>query len=319
MADRYEIKLDDNPRQLPVFLLFVIVSAGINYLVPATFSSLFFLGCLVVYFFSKNEPFWLAFFLVLGDGFFGLFGPGQVLQSVIPGLPAVEVIQLYFILTIIKAFKVREFTRPFYSYMLWALLVYLMFLIIQGFVLGLSMDMNIIFRLVKYLLPLFLLFSVPRLFTRSRDYQDCMTYLFPVAFFALAAQIVTITSGLGPLYLLSLSSEHSEVFQLTEEHIYRGFYNVAITLITTFGALLLLTLRKSKFKKSYLILVLIANALSILLSATRGWIIGFSTIIIFFLIFVSGINLKRFIKTAFGLAIACMIIISIPDLKLQIK
>ncbi len=314
-----KIKAGDYTQQLPAFLVLLIFSVVINYKIPATLSSLFFLGCLVAYFFSENEPFWLAFFLVLGDGFFGLFGPGQVLQSVIPGLPEVEVIQLYFLLTILKAFKVKNFTRPFYSPLLSVLLIYLIFLIIQGFVLGLSTELNIQFRLVKYLLPLFLLYAIPRLFTQSKDYEACLTYLFPVAFLALAAQIITILTGLGPLYLLSLSSEYSEVFELTDVSIYRGFYNVAIVLITTFGALYLLAREKSDFTKGYLFSILVANGFSIFLSATRGWIIGFSTMVLFFMIFVSGIKLRLFIKLAFGFAIALMIVISIPALKLQIN
>lgn len=307
----------ETKRQPILFLGLILVSVGVNYLIPATFSSLFFLFCLVIYFFSDNEPFWLAFFLVLGDGFFGLFGPGKVLQSVIPGLPEVEIIQLYILLTIAKTFKQKIHTPPFYYRFLWVLLIYLIFLIIQGYVVGISMELNIQFRLIKSILPLFLLYSIPKLFLKSEDYETCMTYLFPIAFFALGAQIATIATGLQPIHFLSLSAEHVDTFELTDERIYRGFFNVGIVLITTLGAVYMLTQSNKSISSAYLFAVLIANGLSIFLSATRGWIIGFSFIILTYIIFISGVQLKNLIKISFVGAIAILIILSVPALKLQ--
>ncbi len=304
-------------RKTILFLGLILVSVGINYMVPATFSSLFFLFCLVIYFFSDNEPFWLAFFLVLGDGFFGLFGPGKVLQSVIPGLPEVEIIQLYILATLVKAFWRKDYTPPFYYRFLWVLLIYLVFLIVQGYVVGISMEMNIQFRLIKSILPLFLLFSIPRLFLKPKDYETCMTYLFPIAFFALGAQIATIATGLQPVYLLSLSAEHVDTFELTDERIYRGFFNVGIVLITTLGALYMLTKKQKSQSTAYLFAVLIANGLSIFLSATRGWIIGFSFMILTYIFFISGVQLKNLIKISFVGAIAILTILSVPELRLQ--
>lgn len=304
---------------LLAFFFLILVSVGVNYLLPATFSSLFFLGCLTIYFFSKNEAFWLVFFLVLGDGFFGLFGPGKVLQSVIPGLPAVEVIQLYILLTIVKTIKVKKANKPFYNHFLAVLLGYLVFLVLQGYAVGISLDLNIQFRLVKFLLPLFLLYSIPKLFTKEGDYQECLVYIFPITFFAFGAQLVSVITGLQPEYFLSISSEQIEAFELTDEHIYRGFFNVGIVLISTLGALVCLTLPQNRFRSGYLYTVLMANGFNIFLSATRGWIIGFALIIVGFIVFISGIRTQGLVKIIFTSALAIVIIASVPELNLQIN
>ena len=306
-------------QKLSLFFLLILTSVGINYLLPATFSSLFFLGCLVIYFFSRNEPFWLVFFLVLGDGFFGFFGPGKVLQSVIPGLPAVEVIQLYILLTIVKTVKVKETNKPFYNNFLVVLLVYLFFLVLQGYVVGISLDLNIQFRLVKYLLPLFLLYSIPKLLKKEGDFQDCLTYIFPITFFALGAQLISVITGLPPEFLLSLSSAPAEAFELTDEQVYRGFFNVGIVLLSTLGALVCLTQTENRFRSGYLYAVLLANGINIFLSATRGWIIGYTFIILSFILFISGVKTQGLVKIIFTTALAIVIIASVPELKLQIN
>ncbi|MDV7396292.1 hypothetical protein RZS08_33165, partial [Arthrospira platensis SPKY1] len=66
-----------------------------NYFASDLITTLFYLVTLVVYFQSKDEPFWLVFFLVISDGFMGFFNNYEAVLTAIPGLPPVEVGHFY--------------------------------------------------------------------------------------------------------------------------------------------------------------------------------------------------------------------------------
>lgn len=75
---------------------------------------------------------------------------------------------------------------------------------------------------------------------------------------------------------------------------FRVFYNAGSTLIGLFGAMYFLNLRKYKSGYRVLPVAVVFVALSMaLLSATRGWIIGFSLIISATILFTTAVRTKR--------------------------
>lgn len=284
-------------RKVSQFLALILVSIGVNYFAPKFLPPVLWLGVLIAYFRSKDEGFWLAYFLVLSDGFFGFFGMYAAMLNIIPGLPGVEAGQIYIILSIIKASERPAEYTPFYNNILKILLIYLAFLMIQGYVVGVTMEMNVQFRLVKWLVPLFLLYSLPRLFTRVEQYRDAFLYLFPVAIMALGAQVFTLVQAHSPMQYFGVAQKAKFAIKVTKEKTYRGLYNEMILLITYFGALFFLAFRPGKyFSSAYMFGVLLANFASVFLSATRGWVICFSFSLIFSLIFVLRLGPKRILS-----------------------
>ena len=276
------------------FLALVLVSIGANYFAPKFIPPLLWIGTLIAYFRSKDEGFWLAYFLVLSDGFFGFFGMYAAMINIIPGLPGVEAGQIYIILGIAKAYGRPINYTPFYNNLLKILLIYLVFLLVQGYVIGVSMEINVQFRLIKWLVPLFMLYSVPRLFTRVEQYRDVFLYLFPVALVALGAQVFTLIQAHSPMQFFGVAKKAKFAIKVTKEKTYRGLYNEMILLITFFGALFFLAFRPGKyFKTGYLFAILMANFASVFLSATRGWVICFSFSLILSLVFVLRLSPKR--------------------------
>lgn len=285
------------------FLALILVSIGANYFAPKFLAPVLWLGTLIAYFRSKDEGFWLAYYLVLSDGFFGFFGMYAAMLNIIPGLPGVEAGQIYIILSIVKASSRPSHYTPFYTNILKILLIYLAFLMLQGYVIGVSMEMNVQFRLIKWLVPLFLLYSLPRLFTRIEQYRDVFLFLFPVAIMALGAQIFTLTQAHSPMQYFGVAKKAKFAIKVTKEKTYRGLYNEMILLITFFGALFFLAFRPGKyFKPWYLFAILLANFASVFLSATRGWVICFSFSLIFSLLFVLQMSPRR-ILTLFLLCV----------------
>ncbi|MCB0530680.1 MAG: O-antigen ligase family protein [Lewinellaceae bacterium] len=284
-------------KRLLEFFIWLGASILATYYVPEIIRTGFYILLLVAYFRSKNEAMFLALFLVLNDGFWGFFNNYEVVLGIIPGLPPIEIGHLYIALTIVKAAK-RTFEPPplFYKAFMLTLAVYVVFLVVQGHMLGLAPQMNIRFRVVKHIFPLMLFYSIPRLFPTERDYREIFFYIFPMAFAALFAQVFTITTGTTPSQFLGVHRDFWFTVDVNKGKTYRGFYSTGVILISFFGAMYYLAHKEKSFNFIYLFAILAANFLSVFLSATRGWLLGLGFPLILFLIFVLKLSAQNLAK-----------------------
>ena len=302
------------------FVLLLAVAVYIAHYTAAVVTTVFFIATLIFYYRSKGEePFWFAFFLVIQDGIFGYFINFENHVYVFPGLPAVEAGQLYIGVTILKASRVKEGGfRPFYFDYLLLLLIYLIFLVVQGYVWGVSTELNIQFRIIKFILPLFLLYSLPKLMDVEKQYADILYYLFPITFTILATQVFTILNGISPAQYLGINVETNHLFFVSKDVAYRGFFNDAVLLITLLGSFLMLSKQDNRFSNSYIYLVIISIFFSIFLSATRGWILGFFAVFFGFLFFVSKVKPIQSVKMVVISTIIVAGLYSFPIIKIQV-
>lgn len=285
------------------FLFYVAVTILVTYYLPVYFSLFWYVLLLFLYWKSKDEPFWLAFFLVTVDGFLGFFGVYTVVIRLIPGLPPIELAQFYILLTVIKAQRVKVRPYLFYKNFLWYLFFYMIFMIIWGQAMGFSGELRDYFRVLKLTFPFVLFYSLPRLLQDLESYKRLFGFIFLILAVAFASQLFTLLSGLAPARVFELTAE-----QITEAGAYRGFYNVGATLIGLFGALFFLALKEYRtFNQVYLFAIVVSAYGMAYLSATRGWMLSFSMIIILAVVFASGIGTKKTI----GFIIFVVIIISI--------
>ena len=310
-------------KKIIYFVLLIIASIWALYYVPAIVTTLFFVTLLLFYYNSKEEAFWLAYFLAISDGFFGFFGNYEALLTAIPGLPGIEVGQFYILLTIIKTINTRFTYRPFYFSLLSAVGIYVGFLVVQGYVVGLSMDMNVQFRILKYLLPFALFYTIPKLFTSKEEYLRCFQYLFVVVFFALLAQVFTIYFKTSPLQYFGAKEEYRDKIlinlEVSKERLYRGIYNEGILIIGLFGALYSLAIRTKFFRPVYLYAVIMAIFFSYFISATRGYMLGFFVIMILSMIFVFKVNVKSLLGGVVISILIVRILYSLPVVEMQLK
>lgn len=301
------------------FILIIAAVVAAHYTTPVV-TTIFFVTVLIVYYRSEgNEPFWLAFFLIVQDGIVGYFTNFENLVQILPGLPAVEAGQLYIGVALVKAIRQeQEGFRLFYSRGLQILLIYLFFLVVQGYTWGVSLELNVQFRIVKFILPLFLLYALPRLMDNEKQYWEVLYYLFPITFTVLFAQIFTIQNGRSPAIAWGVQVDASHLFVVSREVAYRGFFNDGLVLITILGSFLALGSKENRFSNSYMYIVIVSLFLSIFLSATRGWILGFLVVALGFLFFVSRIRPAQVLKvTAISIVLAA-ILYSIPIVMIQV-
>jgi hypothetical protein len=279
------------PTKFPKFLMLIMITIIMTYSASKILASSWYIILLYLYASSKDEAFWLAFFLVTVDGFMGFLGKYSVVIQIIPGMPALEIAQIYILLSLYKANRLKDKVFIFYKSYLIILFLYLIFMIIWGQLMGFSGELNVYFRIFKVTLPVLLFYTVPRLIPDIRDYERFFNFIFPVLILASMTQIFTLLTGLSPARNLKLNDE-----QIAEAGFFRIYYNTSATLLGVLGALFFLVSKlKNIFTNIYLYIVLLAAFSIALLSATRGLIISIGLIISLTFYFTRSISIKRII------------------------
>jgi hypothetical protein len=267
---------DTLARTMLLFFALVIVTFITTYFTPPIIASIWYILLLVLYYLSDDEPLWLAFFLITVDGFMGFFGLYEVAIKLIPGMPAIEISQLYILLTVVKALQVKSREGVFYTKYLQVLASYVVCLIVWGQMMGLTGGLNVYFRILKTTLPFLLFFSLPRLMSELSSYKRFFGIVFIIVVLALVTQLYTLLTGDHPIGRI-----RPFVAEASETRDFRVFYNATGTLIGLFGALYFLSIGgKNNFNIWWLLFIVFSAAMLAVISATRGWIISFALIIL---------------------------------------
>ncbi len=286
------------------FLFTVFVTIAVTVAGGNTVAIVWYYILLILYTRSKNEPFWLAFFLVTTDGFMGFLGVYSTLLPIVPGLPGIELAQLYIFIAIYKIWKQKIKMRSFYRGWGSLLFIYVILLLAVGIANGLSGDLNVYFKVGKMIFPLALFYTTPRLINSIDKYASLFNILFIVFLFGFAAQLFTVFTGFSPAASYKVEEQH----EMEVGKNLRSFYNPFITLVVLCGSLFFAAIKEQKyFTKVYLNLIAILCFGMAFLSATRGWIIGFAFTIIMYNIIVQKLALKNF----FFIAIIFMVVFAV--------
>ena len=298
------------------FLSLLLISLFAIYYLPAGVASAWLVGVLVLYWFSNDEPFWLALFLVLSDGFFSFFGFYQVTLSVLPGMPPIEIGEFYVILSVLKARYKQPAYPIFYKNFLVAMGCYIIVLIILGITIGINGEMNAYFRILKVTMPFLLYYSIPKLIRNRDDYMRFFAFVFPVIIFASAAQLFEII--MQEPFSSYLGAKEFLGEELREGEAMRSFYNPGILLLTMFGSLYFSSKTNNKFNSIYVSVLAIISFSMAFLSATRGWILGFGLTLILYAVFVARLKLGRMLAFASIGILFFIVLMRIPDINLQL-
>lgn len=295
------------------YLVLMSFTLVVTYYASGSVRFIWYLTLLISYLFSRNEALWLAVFLSTADGFIGFFGLYEATIPLLPGLPAVELAQVYILLTVLKAAGRNITPVLFYNRYLQVLLIYVIFSVIWGQMMGLTGGLNVYFRVVKGIIPLLLFYSVPRLFTSQGMYESFFRIILITVLLAFAAQLFTLFTGLSPMEAGGIANVDEEKDE------FRVFYNASSTLMGLFGAIFLIN-RPGERPGSRLIpvSVIIASFAMALLSATRGWIISFTIIIILSVLLTNILRTRRTILLVMIIIPVVALALSNPVISRQI-
>ena len=112
------------------FFFLIGISIVSTYYMPSVVAYIWYVAILIIYYYSKNEAFWLAFFFVLSDGFMGFFGFYETTIPVFPGMPEIELAQYYFLIAFIKVYYKKNYYTVYFMKQLMYLFLFTVFLII---------------------------------------------------------------------------------------------------------------------------------------------------------------------------------------------
>jgi len=295
----YPIWSRDNSKLLLAFILTVIAVYIFPKLgIPQIFIKLLFLFLLFIIFHSKDDVFWLSWFFVISDA------PGRLLTltsgSTIYRLPMYTLMsgistgftELFLIMYIIKFYSRKTKLSLFNKYAK-VIIIYGIFTIAYSFILGISQS-NLISS-IRTILPWFWLLILPAFISDPKSVEHLFQLLAPFVFICF---ILSIQSQITGEYLHNILSGESVYGFLgeAETDIVRVNHAAHLLFILVFFALFYLSRERKIFNNTYLNLIIIIGFFTILLSATRGWIIAL-LILFSSVFFMKGYNLmKQFIR-----------------------
>ena len=319
----YPIWSRDNSKLLLAFILTVIAVYIFPKLgIPQIIIKLSFLFLLLIIFYSKNDVFWLSWFFVISDA------PGRLFTltsgSTIYRLPMYTLMsgvstgftELFLIMYIIKFLSKKTKLSLFNKYAK-LIIIYGIFTIAYSFILGISQS-NLISS-IRTILPWFWFLIIPEFISDPKRVEHLFQLLAPFAFIIF---ILSLQSQITGEYLHNILSGESAYGFLGEAELELVRVNQAdyLLFVLVFFALFYLSLERKIFNNTYLNLIIIIGFITILLSATRGWIIAL-LILLSSVFFMKGYNLmKQFIRMLVMIGILIYIVqIFYPSFLFQIS
>ncbi len=302
--------MKQNYKDFNLLIALLCTSVISVYFMPAMVSRLIFLGILATAYRTKYDYVYLVWFFIINDAPGRLFSGGSFDAIRIPLYPVMAGIsisfqELFLILYLFKYLSLKRkpaflFKREFSWF-----LVFGIFVVGYSYLLGISFE-NMV-RTFRTLLPWCLMFILP-VFIHNRQVliRSCVM-LFPVVVLAFLSQIfMYLTNEYLESFLVS-----GRKFLIVDEAVgpKRSYSAVYLTLFSILTAFYFLFNRRHEINKHYLSIVIFFGLFSLFLTATRGWIIALSALIIGVLI-LTGFSkeITRWLQMAFVSVIVLVIV-----------
>lgn len=276
-------------------LILYFLTVFVIYKLPGVLSHLLFFIYFYLFYKSKKDYFWLAFWILLNSGPGGFFyfsetiTTGQLPVFKLGGSVNILVTEIFLAIAIYKALTRGKRHQILLKKPMVLILIYSLFLfVVSFFVFGTPL-----IRFLKDLRYFFYYFSIiplSYLVYKEKEGEKLIYCLFPFVFVTFVTALYYVFTG---DYFINLWAPglREQVALGIEEGGMR--YNISgkgehlIVLISFISSLFLIIKGKSiKKKNKYLLLVAIISYIIIILSATRVWFVVFSFIYLGTLLFV---------------------------------
>lgn len=272
---------------MPVFsrdnlklILFFIMAAAVVYAfprigLPQFYIQVFFLTLIILAFVSKDDVFWLVFYLVLLDP------PGRLFTGASPllyRLPIYTLLpqaslgftELFLFAYVAKSLLRRRRTGFIFGNHAKALLIYGAVVLAYSFIIGMGAA-NVV-AAIRHITPWLWLLILPNFISDTEQLDRAFQLIFPFVFIAFASQIYTQTSG---VYLHSLiSGESSRLLGDAEEQLIRASNSAHLIFLSLAQSLFYLARDSKRFNPNYLNSIIALSVVALFMTGTRGWIIA---------------------------------------------
>ncbi len=307
----------------------LLITFFVCYYTSNLFSVIVFIIFFVLFFKSEFDYFWIVFFYILLSEVGGFFPSGSKsffghlpVFTLIPGI-SFGLIDLVIIISFLKSiFKKRKLEIPF-KIILKPLFLYLIFLLFLSIIWGLNMkDLK---YSVQALISLSFIISFPTLINKKVHFFYFMTLLIPFIFLDFSSQIFELFNGYKLSEIFTGKVKNEEFTLLLSDDLSGGertkiaCYLNLIIFMYSFFILDYYKLSMNKIWEVVLIIVVFICYTSVFLTATRGWTISYSIMLILalFNIFFRRQVSSIFFTFSFGLIIVYYIFLQISVIQIQ--
>lgn len=306
-------------KEIRNFFILYFTTIIVVYFSNRIIADILFAGYLFFFFYSKKDYFWIAFFFAI------MYAPGYLFNTLDASHRSLEFrggqigyFQLIIFTSLVKILfkKSYSFIKPFNEYYIWVLFSIILFII------GISFGMSgrIFLRNAKDLSPFVFLFILPTLMRDSYNYYRLMNLLMSFSFFIFFTQLYVIVFGHHFMTFLggTMMKEGEEIIRSydSESVLIRPNYSTMVVIFNIFSSLFFISYGKnSKKHNQFLVIVLVVSIISILLTATRGYILGALLIVFFGATF----KITRLLKVAGPILILLVILGSTTNTLTQLS
>ncbi len=292
-------------KSITIYVLFWL-SVLFVYTFPVGLDKLFFAMILLIFWFSKIDYFWFAFFIIISlyPGSFFTENSGDALRrlpiyTIIPKA-SFSVFDIFMIVSLIKAIvKGRKLRFKDVLNVKYAS-IFIIYLVIVSFFHGFSVKTFISLPLRGLFFYTFF-YSFPALVFTKKDTYKFMYMFLPFVFNEVFSQMYLLSTGRNLVTVFYSSATSTVVYDKLMGDNIRAIANGYSIIILSFMFSLSLLENSEIGSKTYLFVVIIATIISIMLSATRQTIIMIAFMFVLYFIFVNkakpGILLQLLIAT----------------------
>lgn len=293
------------------------------YFLPAMVTRMIFLLILAAAFQTKYDYVFLVWFFIINDAPGRLFSAVMFDAARIPLYPvaagiSVSFQELFLMLYLVKFLSLRKkprfiFKKEFSQYIAFGIVV-------SGYSLLLGMGLETMVKAFRDLFPWCMVLILPTFLHSRKLLIRSSLMLFPFVFLALSSQLFSyVTGNYLDHYLRGTQFRYVGVDDRTGPS--RSYSAVFLTLYSIIQALYYIFNKKNEINTTYLSIIIFIGFFSIFLTATRGWIIALTIMIIGVLILTGFSNeMARWVKMTVVSVILFIIVSSqLPAIKTQVQ
>lgn len=294
------------------------------YLLPDIIAYIYFLVILFMFWKSQKNVFWfiLVFFMLDPPG--GLFPDDW--NYGLPIIPKLNIrfIELFAVIAFFKALKLRKIYIFKTTYLNnFKFLLFTLFILIV-YTVGSGISILSLFIVFKALFIWSLIYSITILINSRIEWLFFFKIIFVLGFISLGLQILALVLRFPPADLLG--SNFNPIMDygngirkvkviIDQNSLMRPIGSSFITLTAYTGAMFFLKNKMNGFKINYLYLIIFSAYISIFITATRGWFIAFTLVLILF--FLSLGSIKKYVSVILITILMLFILLSIPLIRSQ--
>jgi hypothetical protein len=249
------------------FLIFYLVFIVFNHIFPNVLGQIFFVISLLFFLRSKDEPFWLALFVLIFSGAAGFF-TSNVKAPYVGPFPLFVVFYLAFILKFIlkKRKQYIFYLKPFLA------IIFLMILNLLIYFDNFNLNVFLKYNIALLLIPL-----LPSFIHESEQLKRFMHFISIGAIVVFFGQLFHIINGV-PIagFFFGVRYDPLGRIEVDPNSFVRSIDGILVSFIALIGNLYIYLNNK---KRVYLLFVAI-SIISIIITATRGWMIASFIIIL---------------------------------------